>query len=51
MPGSGLGLKVAQDCIALLGGTITVESVIGVGTTFTIHLPANDMMSALKSLL
>lgn len=36
--GSGLGIPVAYGIIHLLGGTITVESTAGLGTTFTISL-------------
>lgn len=38
-PGSGLGLKLVQDCVRLYKGTITFESVVGQGTTFTAYLP------------
>jgi signal transduction histidine kinase/DNA-binding response OmpR family regulator len=37
--GSGLGLAVAYSIITRRGGEIEVESRVGVGTTFTIHLP------------
>ncbi len=36
--GSGLGIPVAYGIIHLLGGTITVESAPGAGTTFTVTL-------------
>ena len=37
--GAGLGLSICQTIVDRLNGTIEVESKLGVGTTFTIHLP------------
>ncbi|MFE1744943.1 PAS domain S-box protein [Coleofasciculus sp. H7-2] len=37
--GSGLGLTVTKKCVNLHGGTITVKSQVGVGTTSTVRLP------------
>jgi two-component system NtrC family sensor kinase len=37
--GTGLGLSVSYGIINSHGGTIEVESSVGVGTTFTIQLP------------
>jgi signal transduction histidine kinase len=36
--GSGLGLYIVQEIVAVHGGTLAVESVLGCGTTFTITL-------------
>ncbi len=38
--GVGLGLAISRDLARAMGGDITVSSVIGVGSTFTLHLPA-----------
>ncbi len=39
-PGVGLGLYLAKHIIEQLGGRITVESEVGVGTLFTVLMPA-----------
>jgi signal transduction histidine kinase len=38
--GAGLGLAIAKSIVTAHGGSIEVESRVGVGTTFTIRLPA-----------
>jgi signal transduction histidine kinase len=38
--GFGLGLPIARQLVELHGGTISIDSQIGMGTTVTIDLPA-----------
>lgn len=38
--GTGLGLSVSQKLCQIMGGYITIDSEVGVGSCFTIHLPA-----------
>ena len=39
--GTGLGLTITRQFSEMLGGTITVQSELGQGSTFTVHLPRN----------
>jgi signal transduction histidine kinase len=39
IPGSGLGLTIVKQCIIAHRGEITVNSQVGVGSTFTVTLP------------
>jgi signal transduction histidine kinase/DNA-binding response OmpR family regulator len=41
--GSGIGLALVQELVRLHRGTITVASVVGEGTTFTITIPFGSM--------
>jgi signal transduction histidine kinase/FixJ family two-component response regulator len=53
--GSGIGLALVQELVHIHGGTITVESQVGAGTTFTVtlplgpaHLPAEHIQASQK---
>ncbi len=44
--GLGLGLSISKRIIEQLDGTITVESEVGRGTTFTLRFPAREIQPA-----
>ena len=44
--GTGLGLTLAKSAIEALGGSISVSSSPGKGTTFIVHLPAAHSLAA-----
>ncbi len=44
--GSGLGLAISYSIVQSHGGTITVESELGIGSCFTVYLPASTGQAA-----
>ncbi|RAM49856.1 MAG: hypothetical protein C6Y22_20290 [Hapalosiphonaceae cyanobacterium JJU2] len=45
IPGKGIGLAVVKRFVDLHGGTISLVSEIGIGTTFTIKLPMKQLLA------
>ncbi|MCK6443881.1 ATP-binding protein [Elstera cyanobacteriorum] len=43
--GTGLGLPLVKSLIELHGGTLEIETALNVGTTITVHLPAERVVS------
>lgn len=46
--GSGIGLATVQELVKLHGGTVSVSSIVGEGTTFTVVIPINSDRSQRK---
>lgn len=49
VPGAGLGLTIVKQAVEVHGGTISFESAEGVGTTFIIKIPVNNVEETIVS--
>ena len=47
--GAGLGLPIARRIVELHGGTLTATSQLGIGSTFTVRLPASTVVQPIRA--
>lgn len=47
--GNGLGLSITQSLVKSLGGSISIASEVGVGSTFEVHLPIQTTQAPVTS--
>jgi PAS domain S-box-containing protein len=47
--GTGIGLNIVREIVELHRGSIVIDSVIGSGTTFTVHLPMDETAALIRA--
>lgn len=47
--GTGLGLAISKEIVERMGGTITCESIEGIGSTFTFDIPVEEAAAEQKA--
>ena len=45
-PGTGLGLSIVKRAVEASGGSVSIDSTLGQGTTFKVHLPLAERKAA-----
>jgi signal transduction histidine kinase len=45
-PGTGLGLSIVKRAVEASGGSVSIDSTLGQGTTFKVHLPVAERKAA-----
>ena len=51
LDGNGLGLTIVKRYVDILQGKILVESKVGIGTTFSVHIPSDNDLSGSEQVL
>ncbi|NNE75661.1 MAG: response regulator, partial [Pricia sp.] len=49
--GSGIGLSLSKDLVELMDGTLTVTSEVGMGASFTVQLPIQEIKTRQRNIL